>query len=168
MPGMKIPPGARVWFTGCTHFGHTWRIEADRLPFKDVADMDYCLTERWNAWVRPDDLVFHLGDFANQRPESYLPRLNGKVIFLQGDHDKAKIAGVRTKPYLEIQIGTQKYVLCHYPIDDWRGRACGTIHIHAHTHLWARRSAPRRVNVCSGAWNHAPVALDEIHSTCTA
>lgn len=72
---------ARIWVISDTHFGHgniyrfTWtpvqggpevRI---RPEFANSVEGDSEMVKRWNAVVRPDDHIYHLGDYAmNHRP----------------------------------------------------------------------------------------------------
>jgi calcineurin-like phosphoesterase family protein len=57
---------------------------------KDVLEMNEGLIEFHNSVVKPDDMVYHLGDFSLSKrgPEQILPRLNGKEHHLiTGNHD---------------------------------------------------------------------------------
>jgi hypothetical protein len=60
---------ARKFYTSDTHFGHRLMI-GDTLarprPWASTDEMDEALIANWNAVVRPDDIVYHLGDFAFQ------------------------------------------------------------------------------------------------------
>lgn len=118
-----------VFFTSDTHFGHSRIIELSKRPFKDVQEMDETMIARWNAKVAPTDLVYHLGDFAvggdvyGDDALPYLRRLNGKVTLIVGNHDNRalKIAdsfnGVHS--LLEVRVGNQMIVLCHYAMRVW-------------------------------------------------
>ena len=53
-----------IWFTSDTHFSHCNIIKYCNRPFKDVDEMNKILIQNWNNVVRPDDIVWHLGDFA--------------------------------------------------------------------------------------------------------
>lgn len=80
-----------TFFTSDTHFGHARIIELCDRPFKDVADMNENLVHNWNALVRPDDTVYHLGDVALGPIEdslSYIQRLNGRKVLVVGNHDR--------------------------------------------------------------------------------
>src|SRR5204863_8850279 len=58
-----------TFFTSDTHFGHGGALGLYRRPFSSVAAMNEAMVERWNESVGPDDVVWHLGDFAiRQRP----------------------------------------------------------------------------------------------------
>ena len=52
-----------------THFGHTNSWEKFKLsdgsplrPFSSTEEMDETMIERWNAKVKQQDTVYHLGD----------------------------------------------------------------------------------------------------------
>ena len=53
-----------IRFTSDTHFGHNNIIKFCKRPWKTTEEMNEALIERWNSVVKPDDIVFHLGDFA--------------------------------------------------------------------------------------------------------
>jgi len=46
------------------------------------------LIHRWNTEVQPDELVLCLGDFAWKGIQEILPRLNGRIIMILGNHDR--------------------------------------------------------------------------------
>lgn len=52
--------------------------------------MNETMIERHNALVKPDDIVWHLGDFAmdDRMVSPFLKRLNGTKILIPGNHDK--------------------------------------------------------------------------------
>jgi calcineurin-like phosphoesterase family protein len=80
-----------TWFTSDTHFGHKRIIEMCNRPFKDVTHMNEMLVHNWNALVRPDDTVYHLGDVALGPIEDslgYIEHLNGYKILVVGNHDR--------------------------------------------------------------------------------
>ena len=74
-----------TFFTSDTHFGQERALTLSLRPFKDVEEMDWTMVERWNKYVRPNSIVYHLGDFGNYEMLKYL---NGKVILIRGNHDK--------------------------------------------------------------------------------
>ena len=53
-----------TFFTSDTHFGHNNIIEYCKRPYTSVEEMDAALEKNWNEVVKPDDLVYHLGDLA--------------------------------------------------------------------------------------------------------
>lgn len=84
-----------VFLTSDTHFGHAGVCrftEADGVtkirPWTDPNEMDEEMIKRWNATVRPNDKVYHLGDVViNRKSLSTLARLNGDKVLIRGNHD---------------------------------------------------------------------------------
>lgn len=78
-----------IWFTADTHFGHVRTLELSKRPFSFVEEMDEELIRRWNSVVKPDDEVYHLGDFGLPICQS---RLNGATIYLvPGNYDTPEV-----------------------------------------------------------------------------
>ena len=80
-----------TFFTSDTHFGHARIIDLCNRPFGSVTEMNEMLVHNWNALVRPDDTVYHLGDVALGPIEDslkYISRLNGNIKLVVGNHDR--------------------------------------------------------------------------------
>ena len=119
-----------VWFTSDTHFGHAKIIDFCDRPFANVQEMNEKLVENWNAVVKPDDWVFHLGDIAfggDDVWETWIPKLNGKICLILGNHDMKNIK----EKYLSMfyWVGNQLQIVCdgmhiylnHYPFATYGG-----------------------------------------------
>lgn len=144
--------------------------------------MNEHMVERWNAVVRPDDKVYHLGDVVMQRGSDarvrpflrIIQRLHGHKRLVLGNHDHCKVTA-----YLE--AGFQKiygvrlvdgWWLTHIPIDRGSmGRARGNIHGHVHANpspdsvMAQTADGPRvkhYVNVSVENIAYTPVLLDDI------
>ena len=145
--------------TGCTHFGHENIIKLADRPFGSVAEMDEALTDYWNDTVKPKDTVYHLGDFAfrGAPAESYISRLNGHIVCLQGNHDPKGWG----RDYMTIRCNRVRAVLFHYPIEEWEGWYRANVHLHCHTHKQAFVSAERRGNVGVDATGFRPMRLED-------
>lgn len=153
----------KVHFTGCTHFDHARIIKLANRPFNNVEIMNEVLVENWNARVRPEDTVYHLGDFSwwgssARDPEFWINQLNGRKTFIQGNHDRIGFGD----SYMAINVEGQKIVLFHYPIEEWDAYYRQSIHLHCHTHKPDLISAPGRFNVGVDACNFRPISFDEI------
>lgn len=152
---------SNLWFTADTHFGHQAMLR--HRPWPSVHEMDEALIKLWNLAVRPEDEVWHLGDFAWERPESYFPRLNGTIHFVLGNHDNRKelnaLTDVHDVRYLRLQ--KQRLFLSHYPHRAWRNSHHGSLHLFGHTHgdfaPWGRS-----MDIGVDAQAFAPVAFDEV------
>lgn len=158
-----LPAGRRVWFTADTHFGHGRILKTTARGCTSLAEMAARLTHQWNACVGPDDLVFHLGDFAlgdKVAAAAALAGLQGEKHLIIGNHDRASIqalpdwAGVHEG--LEINMNGQLAVLLHYPMREWNGFWRGAWHLYGHVH---GRMAPTRQSCDVGvdAWAMTPV-----------
>ncbi len=108
------------WFSADDHFGHGNIIKYCNRPFKDSNDMNSSLIRNWNQRVKPEDTVFHVGDFCFQRnnqslkAEYWEKQLNGKIIHIKGNHDKNN----STKTIIErlvIRYGGKLINLVHNP-----------------------------------------------------
>ena len=148
-----------TYFTGCTHFGHANIIKLANRPYSSVEEMNETLIENWNNKVKPQDTVYHLGDFAWNDPYSYETYLNGTLVKIQGNHDK----GNWGSSYLERQFA-KKLVLFHYPIEEWNGYYKGKLHLHCHTHKPDLVSGHNRFNVGVDATGFVPISYEELEA----
>lgn len=77
-----------LFFTADTHFSQERTRHLSRRPFPDINEMDLALVENWNSVVKPNDTVYHLGDFGSY---SMVSKLNGKIILLAGNYERRDI-----------------------------------------------------------------------------
>ena len=148
-----------IWFTSDHHFGHGNIIEFCDRSFDSVEQMDDCLIECWNKRVKPNDMVYHLGDFTfgdEADAKHYFSRLNGHIRLLGNiwHHDKRWLMSGYTDmfvvskdrvidilpPMVALEV-PQRYsdypravTLCHYPLAKWDRRHYGGICLHGHCH----------------------------------
>ena len=54
-----------IYYTSDLHLGGWSVIHACHRPFSDPDEMDEVLIHNWNARVRPDDIVYIVGDLMN-------------------------------------------------------------------------------------------------------
>lgn len=84
-----------TWIISDTHFGHSNIISYCNRPFKNADHMNTVMRERWCNRVKPEDLVYHLGDvmlLARQEDSgirAFITTLPGKKILIRGNHDKS-------------------------------------------------------------------------------
>lgn len=109
--------------------------------------MNETLINNWNAVVKPNDKVYHLGDFAFcsiEQFEQLLNRLNGEIHIVTGNHDKVILrnqsrilSGNKVKSiqqYLEFNYNKQHIVLFHYGCRVWHWSYKGSILLYGHSH----------------------------------
>ena len=96
-----------IFFTSDTHFGHANIIKYAHRPYTDVDEMNKALIDNWNSVVKPNDIVFHLGDFMFgniNRFWEYRSRLNGKIYLVHGKVKKILIKYLDREINLNIGI----------------------------------------------------------------
>ena len=65
-----------IWFTSDTHANHAGitgpelsKWKSGYRTFKTVQEMNECLIETINKYVKEDDILYHLGDFSFGSPQ---------------------------------------------------------------------------------------------------
>jgi calcineurin-like phosphoesterase family protein len=155
-----------VFFTSDTHFGDHRVLNIWRRPYRSVDEMNEAIIARWNARVRPEDEIWHLGDFASgtRGASAILARLNGRKHLVTGNNDSS---GVRELPwtslqaYAELTVEGTMLVLCHYPFRTWNRINRGSVNLHGHSH-GRLSSMKRQFDVGVDARGFRPVTLREL------
>lgn len=159
---------ANIWVLSDTHFGHANILNFKRgdgspvRDFKSVEEMDFHMVSRWNAVVRPQDHVYHLGDVAMRREHIPLIAMcNGHKRLVRGNHDI-----YRTKdylPYFDEIYGIRvldNIIFTHIPIHpESLGRFTANVHGHIHANT---SPAGAYYNVSVEAIDYTPVALEDL------
>lgn len=133
-----------IWFISDTHFGHSNIIKYSNRPFASVHEMNEVLITNWNALVKPNDVVWHLGDFAfmpSNKFNNLIDRLNGKINIVLGNHDKAitknkclNTTKISIQNYAELKVNNNLIVMFHYGQRVWNKSHHGSIHLYGHSH----------------------------------
>lgn len=168
----------QIYFTSDQHFGHKAIIKYCNRPFSSVGEMDSVMIERWNWIVRPEDVIYFLGDFCLGNQEmafKYFKRLNGRIYVVPGGHDKRWIRPnlcytgpnciVRILPPLHtITLDKQVIVLCHYCMRVWDRSHYNSWQLYGHSH-GGLSGVGKQLDVGVDCWNYYPVSLEEIKRT---
>lgn len=174
-----------IFFTSDEHHGHKNVIKYDNRPFENVYEMTEVLIENNNEMVKPNDKVYHIGDFSWHGPGKtieIIKRLNGKHHFIMGNHDKVLLKPavqeyaewVKYYHELTIQDPTLKHkkilmVLSHYAMVVWNKSHYGSIMAHGHSHgnldEYNIRCNVRRIDACVSSHNYFPWNYEEIRDT---
>jgi calcineurin-like phosphoesterase family protein len=163
--GASARPGM-IFFTSDTHFGHGGALGLYGRPFRSIDEMDRALVVRWNATVRPADVVWHLGDFAigatATRIAELLGLLHGEKHLIAGNNDPSPTREAQgwssVADYAELTIDGVRLVLCHYPFRSWNGMGKGAVNLHGHSH-GRGKELPRQIDVGADIWDFRPMAL---------
>ena len=165
-----------AYVTSDLHLGHANIIKYCQRPFKSVGHMNEELVLRWNATVRPGDVVYHLGDLCMGKWAGWVARLNGRKVWVQGNHDKRRQYKecATVEEFMMVTCGGKRVLMYHYPL--WKESeymsapqhineqlALCDVLLYGHTHDkpepdrpgWARR-------VCVEDWDYRPIALETL------
>lgn len=158
-----------------THFGHEKtctvfkREDGTPLrPFASAEEMDEIMVQRWNARVRPNDKVYHLGDVViNRKFLNILGRLNGDKVLIRGNHDIFKLEEYsvyfRDIRGYDVKNGM---ILSHVPIhpDSVSRFGCNIHgHLHANRVMLNGKIDLRYHCVCVEQTDYTPISLEEVY-----
>lgn len=142
-----------------------------RPEFSSLDEMNETLIERWNASIKPQDIVWHGGDIAygwKKFKEHILPRLNGKLRIVLGNHDDA-FDLVNSKRFEKIvairRFDEFGFHYSHLPVQVdslWNWKLKKTmVNVHGHIHRHNSPPGPY-MNVSVEKTDYRPLHLDEI------
>lgn len=169
---------SEIFLTSDTHFCHNQSFIYEPRGFSSVKEMNEAIVERWNNVVKPDDMVFHLGDLMLNDDDvgfHMLKRLNGHICVVWGNHDSRK-RQERVWNYPIITLGyahqfEHKKITCylsHYPTltanYDVKHFNQHVINFHAHTHQktnFLNPMNPFMYHVGMDSHNCTPVNIEE-------
>ena len=184
------------WVISDTHFSHTNSWEKFKLadgsplrPFTSTEEMDETMVERWNAVVKPNDHVYHLGDVAiSKRGLEFVRRLNGHKRLIRGNHDIHSDKLYREVGFEQIhgvRVFVDKFILSHIPLhpDCVTGRFRVNVHGHLHSNRVMRTHEvvhgygdapadreqiteidPRYISACVELNDYTPQHFDEMEA----
>jgi calcineurin-like phosphoesterase family protein len=167
-----------------THFGHTNSWEKFKLPngdplrpFTSTEEMDETMVERWNAVVRPQDTVYHLGDVViNKKSLHHVKRLNGKKRLVRGNHDIFKDDDYREVGFESlygVRVFVDQFILSHIPLHPESVTERFRVNVHGHLHAgevkmpWgvnADSPDPRYLCVSVENTDYRPLSFDEVEA----
>lgn len=96
------------------------------------------MVERWNAVVKPDDHVYHLGDVViAKRGLEFVRRLNGRKRLIRGNHDIFSDDLYREVGFEQIhgvRVFVDKFILSHIPLHPDCVTERFKVNVHGHLH----------------------------------
>lgn len=156
----------KVFITSDTFFGR--KLTAVSNGFNSLEEWEDRMIENWNSKVGPNDIVYHLGNFAWDpvSGESAIIHLNGTIFFVGGEYDKhlsenslVKIGRHQLLPVIA-EIPKLNLVLSHWALENWKGKSEGTIHIHGGEK--SENQIPKRFCANIKNWSWSPIDFDFI------
>jgi calcineurin-like phosphoesterase family protein len=130
--------------------------------------MDKALVDNWNSVVTPQDVVYHLGDFAFGRGTTteYVSKLakqlHGNIHLINGNHEKLahsipwRFGSI--KDCAEIEVENQSIILFHYGMRTWHHDLRGAWHLYGHSHSTLPPYG-KSFDVGVDSWNFYPVSF---------
>lgn len=158
---------ATTYFISDHHFGHKHIITFEDRPFADVDEMTATMIAKWNAVVRKEDKVFHLGDFSflnKERTQDVVSQLNGYKILILGNHDRGRSrawwldAGFDEVSEYPI-IYNQFFILSHEPL--YMNKHMPYVNVHGHIH-GQKYEGIHYYNVSVEQLAYTPVSFEQI------
>ena len=167
-----------IYFTSDLHLYHEKVIRHANRPFSSVEEMNQTLIRNWNKKVGVLDEVYILGD-VTMKGAAYateiLAQLNGCKYLVKGNHDRFTDQATFDiaifewiKDYYELEYQNERFILFHYPIEEWNHSFRGSIHLHGHQQNHADYNYQnlerglRRFDVGVDANDMSPVSIDDI------
>lgn len=168
-----------IFVVSDTHFNHTNILKfLDKngkvfRPFASVEEMNETMIERWNAVIRDQDIVYHLGDVyltAGKEANAILHRLRGRKRLILGNHDNGRDQLLQ-KHFHKITIWRvwKDYgmLFTHVPVhpNNVKENKDGKpyLNVHGHIHQNDSPEGPYR-NVCVEKTNWSPVCVEDIRT----
>ena len=155
---------SNIFFIGDTHFGHNNILKHCRGQFDDIEAHNEHLVERWNSVVKPNDVVWHLGDVALWKAESLtiMDRLKGQKKLVMGNHDTyGTDAFLQHFDKLFGAIGFRGGIMTHIPVHSTHLEHRWKFNIHGHMHDH-NIDDDRYINVSCEQINFTPIEWEEL------
>jgi calcineurin-like phosphoesterase family protein len=158
-----------------THLGHRNMytfMESDGFPVRKNSDnsvrvmeeTDELMVENWNKIVRPNDIVYHLGDVYFGQGHVNLYRLNGRKRLILGNHDNGKdekLLFVFEKIMVWRTFPEWKLVLSHIPLHDSTLEGKVNFNLHGHIHRKPNVS-PKHLNCSVEMMDYSPKSIEDL------
>lgn len=144
-------------------------------PFASIEAHDETLVSNWNAVVRSDDTVWHLGDFcyrcSEEHARSIFDRLRGRKRFLvRGNHDRISVRlpwdGIFDVARVVVSGPdgfSQGVWASHYAHRVWPRMHRGDLHAYGHSHGTLPGNAAS-TDVGVDCFDFRPVTIEEIRA----
>ncbi|MFD0676386.1 MULTISPECIES: phosphoesterase [unclassified Paenibacillus] len=158
---------SNVFLISDHHFGHASIIDFESRPFSSAEEMTETMIEKWNAVVRQEDKVYHLGDFSflnKEKTAGIVTRLNGYKSLIMGNHDRGRTrrwwleAGFDEVSEHAIVYGGF-FFLSHEPM--YMNKHMPYVNIHGHIH-GQKYEGSQYINVCVEHWDYTPISFEAI------
>ncbi len=159
-----------TWVISDTHFWHENIIKYCSRPYASVAEMNEDMVAKWNAVVKKDDIVWHLGDFcfgAKEHVKEIVSRLNGRISLVLGNHDHHKPGFYYDSGFHRVYdhpvVVSDFFILSHAPLQ-WvkDGDAYANVYGHVHAQEMYRDFTTNSFCACVERLGYAPIRWSDM------
>lgn len=166
-----------VYLISDSHFGHknilTFVRESDNVrlrPYDNIDQMHDAMVTAWNETVRPNDHVYHVGDFAIKQDWIQIARwLHGHKRLVRGNHDIFQTSRYIGAGFEEIHGARiiADLLLTHIPVHPTALRR-NWVNVHGHVHnnhgdtSRTAHLGPKYFNVSTEVLQHKPITIEQI------
>ena len=173
---------AHKFFTSDFHIGMASLLEIEKWPFKSIEKHDAALLRSCKERAKPEDTIYHIGDFCsygldrgsmgiNVKPYELIKDIPATFINIRGNHDlNNKVNSACDAMHMFLSKRYPSVTLSHYPTYDRRiDPSCLTspIHLCGHVHSRFRHCLDLdhrilNVNVGCMVWGFKIILEDEL------
>ena len=171
-----------IYVTSDLHLCHDREFLYRPRGFENINDMNEFIVKTWNETVKPDDMVYVLGDLVLGGDKGtadgieMLKSLNGKMWIILGNHDTdnrisqyIRLPHVSSVSYAEmLKYDGYRFFMTHYPcntsnLEKESMKQC-ILNLFGHTHSKEKfyNDIPYMYHVGMDAHGCKPVLIDEI------
>ena len=170
-----------IWIISDTHFGHENILKFTDKDgsfirgqlFDSIEQHDEYMIEQWNRYVKPGDLVYHLGDVFFGDKEKFLKnfkKLHGRKRLIVGNHDDIKWIAQKElfqKIMMCRMFPEHGLLLTHVPVHDtiiFEGRFKNfdkPLNVHGHIHQNPSPTEKHKC-VCVEQIDFTPIHIEDI------
>jgi calcineurin-like phosphoesterase family protein/2'-5' RNA ligase len=166
---------SRVYFTSDLKINDKYTMRTCARPFSNLDTMNTTLVNNWNAEVTAKDTIYFMGDLTHQYATNeefnyWLSKLNGNIIFVRGDNDRAIPEHIKQYNEYEETLNGFRFFMTHspenIPDDVLTDNTIWTLHGHTQNKRMSEYPFIDRdkqtINVSTDVTNFRPVSLEEI------
>lgn len=163
----------KIFVTSNLQLGRPSVIKKYNRPYTDVDQMTNDLILKWNAVVKPEDTVYHLGNFAHdpKSAQDSLNRLNGNIKFIEGELDQAVFV-LNDRGMLPAKCSIVKCVyflesvhcsISYWPLVTWPRKSNKSWSIIGYPEKKYKSDPVKKIiNVSTDLWGNTPQELQKL------
>ena len=160
-----------IHFTSDIHADHFNIIKYCKRPLSTVEEMNKTLIDNINNTCKPNDTLYHVGDFVfKTKPRKFESQIKCKIIFIKGNHDPYEWPEIMT-----ITMSKLNFLVQHRPpthiaeIPDFCDAViCGHEHNNWKTQMFYRKISETTaqpipiINVSCDNWGFKPLDKNQL------